>query len=114
MVCAGRGKAFGTKTFLPPAIVEVERVFKYEEIQINLNKVSYWEHVGTHMDAPNHFSEGSSVEKIPAEDLVLPLAVIDIKAKCRARSTGTGNTRGREGLGEQKRSYPGASLPRDE
>ncbi|HBV30998.1 MAG TPA: cyclase [Verrucomicrobiales bacterium] len=77
----GEEKAFGTKTFLPPAIVEVERVFKYEEIQINLNKVSYWEHVGTHMDAPNHFSEGSSVEKIPAEDLVLPLAVIDIKAK---------------------------------
>ena len=77
----GEEKAFGSKTFLPPAIVEVERVFKYEEIQINLNKVSYWEHVGTHMDAPNHFSEGSSVEKIPAEDLVLPLAVIDIKAK---------------------------------
>ena len=77
----GEEKAFGTKTFLPPAIVEVERVFKYEEIQINLNKVSYSEHVGTHMDAPNHFSEGSSVEKIPAEDLVLPLAVIDIKAK---------------------------------
>ena len=77
----GEEKAFGTKTFLPPAIVEVERVFKYEEIQINLNNVSYWEHVGTHMDAPNHFSEGSSVEKIPAEDLVLPLAVIDIKAK---------------------------------
>ena len=36
----GEEKAFGTKTFLPPAIVEVERVFKYEEIQINLNKVS--------------------------------------------------------------------------
>jgi len=77
----GQKKTFGNKTFLPPAIVEVERVFKYEDIQINLNKVSYWEHVGTHMDAPSHFSEGSSVEKIPAEDLVLPLAVIDIKAK---------------------------------
>lgn len=71
----------GEKTFLPPPIVEVERVMKFEEIRINLSKVSYWEHVGTHMDAPNHFSEGSTVEKIPAEDLVLPLAVIDIKAK---------------------------------
>jgi kynurenine formamidase len=67
--------------FLPPAIVEVERVMKFEEVRLNLNKVSYWEHVGTHMDAPSHFSEGSTVEKIPAEDLVLPLAVIDIKAK---------------------------------
>jgi len=72
---------FGTKTFLPPAIVEVERVMKFEEIKINLNKISYWEHVGTHMDAPNHFSEGSTADKIPVEDLVLPLAVIDIQAK---------------------------------
>ena len=72
---------FGTKTFLPPAIVEVERIMKFEEIKINLNKVSYWEHVGTHMDAPSHFSEGRTVDKIPVEDLVLPLAVIDIKDK---------------------------------
>ena len=77
----GVEKTFGTKTFLPPAIVDVERVFKFEEIGINLNKITYWEHVGTHMDAPNHFSGGSSVEKIKAEDLVLPLAVIDIRAK---------------------------------
>ena len=71
----------GTKTFLPPAIVEVERVMKFEEVKVNLNKISYWEHVGTHMDAPSHFSEGSTADKIPAEDLVLPLAVIDIKEK---------------------------------
>ena len=77
----GVEKTFGTKTFSPPAIVEVERIMKYEEVKINLNKVSYWEHVGTHMDAPRHFSEGSTVDQIPAADLVLPLAVIDIKAK---------------------------------
>ncbi|MDB4703474.1 cyclase family protein, partial [bacterium] len=56
----GVEKTFGTKTFSPPAIVEVERIMKYEEVEINLNKVSYWEHVGTHMDAPRHFSEGST------------------------------------------------------
>ena len=67
--------------FLPPAIVEVERVMKFEEHGASLNKITYWEHVGTHMDAPSHFSEGSTVEKIPAEDLILPLAVINIKAK---------------------------------
>ena len=77
----GVEKTFGTKTFSPPAIVEVERIMKYEEVKINLNKISYWEHVGTHMDAPRHFSEGSTVDQIPAVDLVLPLAVIDIKAK---------------------------------
>ena len=81
VVYSGGGKDFGTKTFSPPAIVEVERIMKYEEVKINLNKISYWEHVGTHMDAPRHFSEGSTVDQIPAVDLVLPLAVIDIKAK---------------------------------
>ena len=69
------------RTFVPPAIVEVKPVFEWEHEKVNLNRVTYWEHVGTHMDAPAHFSEGSTVEKIPAEDLVLPLAVIDITAR---------------------------------
>ena len=77
----GKERKSGERTLVPPAIVEVQRVMKFEEVRVNLNKVSYWEHVGTHMDAPSHFSEGSTVDKIPAEDLVLPLAVIDIKAK---------------------------------
>jgi kynurenine formamidase len=46
----------------------------------------YWwriiEHAGTHLDAPIHFSEaGASVEKIPSEQLVVPLAVVDVTAK---------------------------------
>jgi len=24
-------------------------VMKFDEVRVNLNKVSYWEHVGTHM-----------------------------------------------------------------
>ena len=64
-----------------PPIVELQDVLTFAHHKINLKKISYWEHVGTHMDAPNHFSEGSSCEKIPAEDLICPLAVIDVKAK---------------------------------
>lgn len=71
----------GGRNFIPPAIVDVKPVFEWEHEKSNLNHVSYWEHVGTHMDAPAHFSEGSTADEIPAEDLVLPLAVIDIKAK---------------------------------
>src|SRR5262249_39150752 len=46
----------------------------------------YWwriiEHAGTHMDAPIHFSEaGATVEKIAADSLVVPLAVVNVAAK---------------------------------
>jgi kynurenine formamidase len=47
--------------------------------------VSWWrvlEHAGTHVDAPFHYSDsGATVERIPAEQLVVPLAVIDVSAK---------------------------------
>ena len=71
----------GNRTFVPPAVVEVKPVFEWEPDKVNLNQITYWEHVGTHMDAPSHFSEGSTVDEIPVEDLVLPLVVIDIKAR---------------------------------
>ena len=70
------------RTFIAPSIVEVDPVFEWDSERINMNRVSYWEHVGTHMDAPLHFSEeGCSADDIPVEDLVLPLAVIDIKPR---------------------------------
>ncbi len=80
------GKSIGMKSssgkpIVGPAVVEVEDVLTFANHKINLKKITYWEHVGTHMDAPNHFSEGSTCDEIPAEDLVCPLAVIDVKAK---------------------------------
>jgi len=40
------------------------------------------EHLGTHIDAPNHFNPtGLSIDKIPLEDLVVPVVVIDIQKK---------------------------------
>ena len=43
------------------------------------------EHAGTHMDAPLHFSEnGLSADQIPPEQLVSPLAVVDIREKSHA------------------------------
>jgi kynurenine formamidase len=40
------------------------------------------EHMGTHIDAPLHFAEEThSVAEIPVADLVLPLVVVDIRAK---------------------------------
>jgi kynurenine formamidase len=40
------------------------------------------EHLGTHIDAPNHFdANGLSVDQIRMEDLIVPVVVIDIRKK---------------------------------
>lgn len=49
--------------------------YSSEEFQF----VGQW---GTHVDAPSHFFEGKrAVDEIPVEEMVLPLAVIDIHEK---------------------------------
>jgi kynurenine formamidase len=42
------------------------------------------EHYGTHLDAPAHFAAGAwTVDQIPAEYLVRPLAIIDVQKQAR-------------------------------
>jgi len=46
------------------------------------NTYTFWEHTGTHMDAPAHFiADGMFANELPVERLVAPLAIIDISAK---------------------------------
>ena len=45
-------------------------------------RVTFFEHTGTHFDAPCHFIDGATtVDKIPASQLVKPAVVIDISAR---------------------------------
>ncbi|MGA8874658.1 MAG: cyclase family protein, partial [Candidatus Korobacteraceae bacterium] len=40
------------------------------------------EHYGTHLDAPAHFADGAwTVDQIPAEHLVRPLVIIDVRGQ---------------------------------
>ena len=62
--------------------------FKYEIIanlkkdKVFSGKYSTPEHLGTHIDAPNHFEEGlPSVDQIPFEQLIGPAVVIDVTDK---------------------------------
>lgn len=49
---------------------------------MNLNRLMLVEHTGTHIDAPRHFAnDGKSLGEIPIADLVVPLALIDLRAK---------------------------------
>ena len=60
----------------------MEQKFNWDEHKFNLFELKMSEHVGTHIDAPLHFSkDGNSVAEIPVSNLVAPLCVIDIAAR---------------------------------
>lgn len=69
-------------TYFGVAGIEMQRQAEFKKDGFNM----YWwriiEHAGTHLDSPIHFSEsGMTAEKIPAEALVVPLALIDVTSK---------------------------------
>ncbi|WP_280298144.1 cyclase family protein [Nocardia neocaledoniensis] len=44
--------------------------------------LGYWEHTGTHLDAPAHrIADGATTDALAVDDLVAPLVVLDISAK---------------------------------
>ncbi len=46
------------------------------------------EHYGTHLDAPAHFAAGTwTVDQIPAERLVRPLVILDVRTRRRMMPT---------------------------
>jgi kynurenine formamidase len=60
----------------------MDQVFRQAQDGFNLFNLALGEHVGTHVDAPLHFSaDGQSVDEIPVDSLVAPLCVIDIAAR---------------------------------
>lgn len=72
----------GFPTFFGDPQFFEEQIFNYAEHMFNLKEIRVNEHTGTHMDAPLHFSaDGMSIDEIPVERLVVPLAVVDIREK---------------------------------
>ncbi len=61
--------------------LEFETLVTLERDGYNMYKWLLVEHTGTHMDAPFHFSDQQTADQIPAENLIGPLAVVDIRAK---------------------------------
>lgn len=69
-------------TYFKQAGIEMERMFSLDENGFNMFRWHLIEHSGTHLDAPIHFSaDGRTSDEVPVEDLVAPLAVIDIKQR---------------------------------
>ncbi|MBK5928144.1 cyclase family protein [Rhodobaculum claviforme] len=62
-----------------------DQQFAFDADGYNLNVLTLDEHTGTHIDAPLHFSaDGLSVDELPLSQLVVPLCVIDIRARAAA------------------------------
>ena len=69
-------------TFGGPPNLEFEPIASFGDDGYNMYRWLLVEHTGTHMDAPIHFSaDGLSADEIPLEQLVVPLAVVDIAAR---------------------------------
>lgn len=59
-----------------------EKPITFETDGYNLYVLTINEHTGTHIDAPLHFSvDGTSVDALAVENLVVPLCVVDIRAR---------------------------------
>ncbi len=64
--------------------IAYEEAVNFDKSGYQLWKITFFEHSGTHIDAPLHFSkDGTSVAELAPESLVCPLCVIDISAKAR-------------------------------
>lgn len=62
--------------------VSFTELFNFEEDGFNVLELTLNEHTGTHIDAPLHFSaDGQDVAEVPVENLVAPLAIVDIREK---------------------------------
>ena len=58
----------------------MQKQYDFKKDGFNLNWWRIIEHAGTHLDAPIHFSEnGATADTIVAGELVVPLAVIDVR-----------------------------------
>ena len=72
-------------TFFGVPGIELQKQFDFKKDGFNLNWWRIIEHAGTHLDAPIHFSEnGVTADLIGAGELVVPLAVIDVRKKAQS------------------------------
>ena len=72
--------AFPTWDGVPGIALEPRASVAQDGFGLNLWHLD--EHVGTHFDAPRHYDpDGRDSASIPVEDLVLPLAVVDVRAR---------------------------------
>ncbi|QGZ33550.1 cyclase family protein [Stappia indica] len=72
-------------TFFGKPQLRMERTAEFSKDGFNMYQWHLDEHTGTHLDAPLHFSaDGVGADEIPMDQLIVPLAVVDIREKAAA------------------------------
>ncbi|WP_306030134.1 cyclase family protein [Stappia sp. MMSF_3263] len=72
-------------TFFGKPQLQMERTAEFSKDGFNMYTWHLAEHTGTHLDAPLHFSaDGASADELSMEQLVVPLAVVDVREKAAA------------------------------
>ncbi|MCB5203785.1 cyclase family protein [Neorhizobium sp. T786] len=70
--------------------IELEWAAEIAKDGYQLHKLTIFEHTGTHIDAPLHFSaDGASVDQLEPQKLVAPLVIIDITDRAREEANST-------------------------
>lgn len=69
-------------TFFGTPGIAMRKIKDFKADGFNVNEWTVLEHAGTHIDAPIHFAaSGAGPAELSLEQLVVPLAVIDVSAK---------------------------------
>jgi kynurenine formamidase len=69
-------------TFFGTPGIALERRYRLKRDGANVGWWHVLEHAGTHVDAPWHYSDaGATAEKLEVDQLVVPLAVVDVSVK---------------------------------
>ena len=69
-------------SFLGPQAIFDEVQFTIEESGFYAKNWTFYEHIGTHIDSPGHFSPGNTlVDKLDPATSIAPIVVVDISAK---------------------------------
>jgi kynurenine formamidase len=72
-------------TFFGVPGIGMKQLKEFKKDGFNLMEWTVLEHSGTHIDAPIHFSEsGDGPDTLDVDDLVVPLAVVDVVAQADA------------------------------
>jgi kynurenine formamidase len=59
--------------------LKMEPVYTVETVGVAVNQLTMHEHIGTHVDAPSHFTDsGRTTDELHARELVAPLVVVRI------------------------------------
>ncbi|MBX9592458.1 MAG: cyclase family protein [Hyphomonadaceae bacterium] len=74
-------------TFFGVPGIGMKQLKAFKKDGFNLMEWTVLEHSGTHIDTPIHFAEsGAGPDALPVDDLVVPLAVINVVAKAAANA----------------------------